>query len=123
MEHNISERYLWDFINWCGWYWWWGVALLSAWNLWGLYKLAPPTTTSGAFLRVVQVMAFFLMAAAPWNTAFGPLALPFLLISVRGVNHQLYLGCVAAGKVAPVWRTIGERLHVVTRPKPQVGAD
>lgn len=118
MDYNITERAIWSVINGLGWWWWGSIAVLAAWNLFGMFKLAPAGTPFGRAIRYVLMVGFVLLSLSPGNTAFGPLAIPVILIGVRMWTHQLYADCVRYGKVKPFWPTLFGKARVAATPIP-----
>lgn len=102
MSENYTEVSLWAGINYLGWWYWGFIAFLGAANAWMLYKLAAPETLLGRVLRTLALIGFLLIALSPFNTAFGPLGMPFVLLAFLGVSYQLYQACKAAGKLGPL---------------------
>lgn len=94
---NITERELWEVINALAWWYWGPIAMLGAANVWAQSRLGAPRSRLGRVLRVTALMGFLLIAFSPLNTAFGPLATPFLLVSFLGLHIQMYQDCKAKG--------------------------
>ena len=94
-----SQEWLWSVVNYFGVWWWWGQALLAARALYFMYGLAPAGTLYGRFLRISMWIGLGLMAASPFNNAFGPYAYYVILATVGGIFKQMRDQCRAAGKV------------------------
>lgn len=112
---NVTEHAIWTLVNDLGWWFWGTIAFLGAWNLLGLIKLSHPVTKLGRMIRFLLTAGFLLLAASPGNTAFGPIALPFILLGIRLWTHQLYTECVKTGKVRPFWPTLFGREKTAIR--------
>lgn len=99
MIGDFTEIAIWAFINRLGWAWWLPVAGLAACSLWALYKLPGAKTLLGKTARVSLFFALLLFSLSPFNTAFGPLAMPFLMFGIWGTLHRQYIRLDAEGKI------------------------
>lgn len=118
---NLTEESLWALINHLSWWYWGPIAALGAANVWTQARLGAPVTKFGRVLRVTGLMGFLLVALSPFNTAFGPLATPFLLVTFLGRHIQMYSQCKVKGRLPDKsdLRTPGKRLmaSLVERPR------
>lgn len=99
MNGDYTEHALWALINRLAWFYWGPIAVLAALNAWNLYRMAPAVTLYGRSARVVALGGFILISLSPFNTAFGPLGVPFVLASFWMMTHQMYRQCLAQGKI------------------------
>lgn len=109
--NDLTERQLWALINGLGWWYWGPIAFLAACNMWNIFRLAPAASLYGRLIRTCALTGFLLIAMSWGNTAFGPLGMPFVLLSYLGMTHQLYLRCKAEGLIQhPPPATTGLRI-------------
>lgn len=99
MSYNLTEKELWDIINGLGWWFWGSVAALGGANFVGILRLAPAETMLGRVIRVLALIGFLLLGLSCFNTGFGPIALPFILLAFCGMTWQLRQRCIAEGKI------------------------
>ena len=122
MSGDATEIAIWTFINRAGWWWWIPVAGLSGCALWALYRLPGAKTLLGKVARVSLFFALLLFFLSPLNTAFGPLAMPFLMFGLWGFLHRQYIRLDAEGKIPKAQgATIKEKVAtlLVERPAPK----
>lgn len=113
MSGDATEIAIWSFINGLGWLWWGPVAGLSGCCLWALYKLPGARSALGKISRVSLFFALLLFFLSPFNTAFGPLAMPFLMFGLWGFLHRRYVQLDIEGSI-PKARGASMREKVAT---------
>ena len=119
MSGDATEIAIWNFINGLGWLWWAPVAGLSGCCLWALYKLPGAKTILGKIARVSLFFALLLYFLSPFNTAFGPLAMPFLMFGLWGFLHRQYIRLDAEGKIPRAHgSSLGEKVATILTERP-----
>lgn len=119
MTGDATEIAIWAFINRMGWFWWIPVAGLAGCSLWALYKLPGAKTILGKAARMSLFFALLLFTLSPFNTAFGPLAMPFLMFGLWGFLHRRFIRLSEEGKISKSHgSSVGERVATLLTERP-----
>lgn len=99
--------YLWFLPDRLGRWFWAPLPFYGALGMYFLYKLAAPITKLGRVIRVMLGVAFISLIFSPAINGLGPWAIHFLGLGSALVVMQVYLQCLADGKIikstAPTW--------------------
>ncbi len=108
--------YLWFLPDHLGRWFWAPLPFYGALGMYFLYKLAAPETRLGRVIRVMLGTAFISLFFSPFINGLGPWAIHFLGLGAALIVMQVYLQCLAAGKIvkptSETWiERTAERVH------------